>query len=136
MSLAHPWCSDSVKAVSREETVAAIKREEKIGAKYNSKLLPEGCCLLVIPLVFKHFGCWGKQAVRYLNKLAKSGRDDEGNGETDFKNNWRSIISVALQRCNVKVVSDKVISIARLERRNVVCSGYFCMLQDRNGVVC
>ena len=33
-----------------------------------------------------------------------------------------------------KSVSDKVISIARLERRNVVCS-LFCMIQDRNGPI-
>ena len=75
MSLAHPWCLDSA---SREEGVAAMKREEKKEAKYNSKLLPRGSCPLVIPLVFEHFGRWGKQAVRYLNKLAKSARDDEG----------------------------------------------------------
>ena len=62
VSLAHPWCLDSVKAASREEGVAAMKREEKKEAKYNSELLPEGSCPLVIPLVFQHFGCWGEQA--------------------------------------------------------------------------
>ena len=61
VSLAHPWCLDSVKAASREG-VAAMKREEKKEAKYNSELLPEGSCPLVIPLVFQHFGCWGEQA--------------------------------------------------------------------------
>ena len=29
VSLAHPWCLDSVKAASREEGVTAMKREEK-----------------------------------------------------------------------------------------------------------
>ncbi len=71
VSLAHPWCLDSVKAASREEGVAAMKREEKKKAEYNSELLPEGSCLLVTPLVFKHFGRWGEQVVRYLNKLAR-----------------------------------------------------------------
>ena len=34
---------------------------------------------MVIPLVFEHFGPWGnKQLIKYLNKLAKSARDDEG----------------------------------------------------------
>ena len=122
MSLAHPLCLDSVKAASREG-VAAIKQEEKKEAKYNSELLPEGSCPLVIPLVFEHFGRWGKQAVRYLNKLAKSARDEEGRrNETDFKTKWRSIISVTLQCCNTKVVSNKTISIAKLERQNVVCA--------------
>ena len=100
-----------------------MKRDEKKEAKCNSELLPEGSCPLVIPLVFEHFGRWGKQAVRYLNKLAKSARDDERRrNETDFKTKWRSITSVTLRRCNAKVVSDKLISIVRLERRNVVCA--------------
>ena len=74
-------------------------------------------------LVFKHFGGWGKQTVRYLNKLAKSANNDEGRrNETDFKTKCQSIISVTLQRCNAKVVSDKLISVARLECRNVVCT--------------
>ena len=55
-----------------------MKRKEKKEAKYNSELLPEGSCPLVTSLVFKHFGCWGKQGVRYLNKLAKSARDEDG----------------------------------------------------------
>ena len=93
-----------------------MKQEEKKEAKYNSELLPEGSCPLVIPLVFEHFGRWSKQTVRYLNKLAKSARDEEGRrNETDFKTKWRSIIiSVILQHCNAKVVSDKLISKARL----------------------
>ena len=100
-----------------------MKRAKEKEEKYNSELLPEGSCPLVIPLVFKHFGRWGEQAVRYLNKLAKSARDEEGRrNETDFKTKWQSIISVTLQRCNAKVTSDKLISIARLERRNVVCA--------------
>ena len=108
VSLAHPLCLDSVKAASREEGVAAMKREEKKEAKYNSELLPEESCPLVIPLVFKHFGCWGKLAVRYLNKLGKSARDEEGRqNETDFKTKWRSILSVTLHGCNAKVVSNK-----------------------------
>ena len=49
VSLADPWCLDSVKAGSREEGVAAMKREKKKEAKYNSELLPEGSCPLVIP---------------------------------------------------------------------------------------
>ena len=66
-----------------------MKLEEKKEAKYNSEMLPEGSCPLVISLVFEHFGCWGEQAVRYLNKLAKSARDDEGRrNETDFKTKW------------------------------------------------
>ena len=100
-----------------------MKRDEKKEAKCYSELLPEGFCPLVIPLVFEHFGRWGEQAVRYLNKLAKSARDDEGRrNETDFKTKWRSITSVTLRCCNAKVVSDKLISIVRLERRNVVCA--------------
>ena len=64
----------------------------------------------------------GEQAVKYLNKLAKSARHDKGKrNKTKFKK-WQSIISVTLQRCNAKVVSNKLISIARLEHRNVVCS--------------
>ena len=89
VSLAHLWCLDSMKAASREEGVAAMKREEKKEANYNSELPPEESCPLVIHLVFKHFGCWGEQAVRYLNKLAKSARDDEGKRkEIDFKTKW------------------------------------------------
>ena len=61
VSLAHPWCLDSVKAASREEGVAAMKREEKKEEKYNFELLPERSCPLVIPLVFQHFGRWGEQ---------------------------------------------------------------------------
>ena len=52
-----------------------MKQKEKKEAKYNSELLPQGSCPLVIPLVFDHFGRWGKQSVRYLNKLTKSARD-------------------------------------------------------------
>ena len=51
------------------------------------------------------------------NKLAKSARDEEGRrNEIDFKTKWRSIISVTLQHCNAKVISNKLISITRLER--------------------
>ena len=68
--------------------------------------------------------------------MAKSARNEEGRrAETDFKTKWRSIISATLQRCNSKVVSDILISIARLERQNVVCAVYFCMLQERYGLV-
>ena len=56
VSLAHPWCLDSVKAASTEEGIAAMKREEKKEAKYNSEQLTEGSCPLVNPLVFQHFG--------------------------------------------------------------------------------
>ena len=41
VSLAHPWCLDSLKATSIKG-VAAMKWEEKKEAQYNSKLLPEG----------------------------------------------------------------------------------------------
>ena len=34
VSLAHPWCLDSVKAACREG-LEAMKREEKKGGKYN-----------------------------------------------------------------------------------------------------
>ena len=62
VSLAHPWCLDLVKAASREEGVATMIREEKKETTCNSELLPEGSCPLDIPLVFEHFGRWGKQA--------------------------------------------------------------------------
>lgn len=89
-------------AASREEGVAAMKREKKKGVKYQSELLPGGSSPRVIPLVFEQFGRWGKQAVKYLNKLAKSARDDEGRrNEVEFKTKWRSIISVTLQQRNV-----------------------------------
>ena len=100
-----------------------MKWKKKKETKDNSELLQERSCRLVIPLVFVHFGRWGKQAVKYLNRLAKNARDDEERrNETDFKTKWQSILSVTLQRCNVKIASDKLISIARLERRNVVCA--------------
>ena len=107
-----------MKAVSKEEEeVAAMKREEKKEAKYNSELLPESP---VIPLAFEILAV-GENKVKYLKCWQKVRARDDEMIETEFKKKWRSIISVTLQRCNAKVVSDKLISIARLERRNVVC---------------
>ena len=62
VSLAHPWCLDSVKAAAREEGVAAMKREEKKEAKYNSELLPEGPAHWSFLLFSNIFGRWGEQA--------------------------------------------------------------------------
>ena len=89
VSLAHPWCLDSVKVASREEGVAVMKQEEKKEANIILSFRQKGPVYWSFLLFLNFLAVLGEQAVRYLNKLAKSARDDEGRqNETDFKTKW------------------------------------------------
>ena len=77
-SLAHPFSKDTVNQAAKEERFAATKREEKKIQKYSNQERPGLYSPTFKPLVFEHFGCWGKQAESYLNQLARRMRDQEG----------------------------------------------------------
>lgn len=61
-----------------------------------------------------------------MNKLAKRSKDDKDKkNETEFKTEWRSTITVTLQKCNAKVIVDKLARIARITHQDVMYSVQF-----------
>ena len=95
--------------------IVASRKEDRKKVKHNQGLLPGGIKPSLFPLVLEHFVRWGMQASNYLNKLAKSSRDDEGKkNKAQFKTKWRSLISIQLQRNLAKVIADKLYIIHRM----------------------
>ena len=109
ISLAHPWRADILSYASWEDGVAALKREEKKIEKYQQEARPGGSAPNLIPLVFEHFGRWGSEAEKFLNKLSKRSRNEEGKlNASEFKTYWRRLFSITLQRCNSNVLQEKL----------------------------
>ena len=80
--------------------VAALKRENKKIEKYNGERHIGGNSSELVPLVCEHFGYWGKDSVRFLNRISLRSRDDDGKiNSAEFKTYWRHVLSVTLQRC-------------------------------------
>ena len=63
----------------------------------------------VVPLVFEHFGRWGKKAETYLDNLSKLSKDGFGkSNRVEFKDYWHQRIAIQLQRCNANVLLKKI----------------------------
>ena len=69
---------------------AAAQRDEKKKEKYRKKLIPEGSTAIPIPLVIEHYGTWGVERQRFLQKLAKKAADEVGKpNEAEFVTTWK-----------------------------------------------
>ena len=120
ISLAHPWCPDIISAAGLNNGVAALKRENKKIKKYNGERHSGGNSSDLVPLVCEHFGYWGKDSVRFLNRISLRSRDDDGKiNSAEFKTYWRRVLSVTLQRCNTSIINRKMDRLACLH----VCTG-------------
>ena len=109
VSLAHPWCADILSRAAREDGAAAVRREERKVEKYQSKVLPGGLCLNFVPLVMEHFSRSGRQEQSFLSQLSQLSKNiDLCNSDHNFKCYWRRRFAVALQRCNAKVLIQKM----------------------------
>ena len=109
VALAHPFSSDAQRKASQEGSSAAARREERKRVKYQARVLPDTSSLSFTPLVFEHFWRWGMAAMDFLNSLARKSRDVKGRkNEADFRGFWQKKFSVILQRCNAKVMLNKL----------------------------
>ena len=109
VSLAHPWCSDIISKAAWQDGAAALRREEKKIEKYQKETRPGGFSPNLIPLVFEHYGRWGTEAEKFLNKISHRSRDEDSKSNTaDFKTYWRRLFSVTLQNCNSSVIQRKI----------------------------
>ena len=66
------------------------------------------CLPDLIPLVFEHFGHWGKSAELFLQKLADKSKSVGDAKSAEFITDWRRQLSVLLQNCNSKVILKKI----------------------------
>ena len=56
-----------------------------------------------VPLVLKHFGRWGEEALRFLDQLSRKNQN-----VVQFKSHWTKRLSVILQKCNTRVLLKKL----------------------------
>ena len=115
VSLAHPWALDVVSKAAKEEGAAGLKRESLKESLYASRDRPASLnTTSFVPLVFEHFGRWGLEAQKFLNHLAMISKTfDMTDCSLDtFKSLWRTRFSVALQKCNAKVIIQKMTHIS------------------------
>ena len=62
----------------------------------------------VTPLVMEHFGRWGEEEKKFLQKISKHSLDKIGRPNApEFIDYWRKRFSVQLQKCNAKVLLKK-----------------------------
>ena len=105
--MAHPWSSD-IFPKSAEEYGAAAKRKEEKMDKYRKVRLPGGSMVKVTSLVLEHFGRWGEEGKKFLQKLSKHSSDKIGRPNApEFIDYWRKRFSVQLQKRNAKVLLKK-----------------------------
>ena len=92
VSLAHPWCSDIISKAAWQDGAAALRREEKKIEKYQKETRPGGFSPNLIPLVFEHYGRWGTEGEKFLNKISHRSTDEDSKSNTaDFKTYWRRL---------------------------------------------
>ena len=78
-------------------------------ARYKQHKLPGGSGVKVVSLVMEHFGSWGEEARKFLQKLAAFSSDEAGRpNAAEILDFWRKMFSVQLQKCNVQVISKKL----------------------------
>ena len=61
VALAHPWASDILPRAATTGGSAAMRREQIKENKYAQERLPGEYSPTVVPLVFEHFGRWGRK---------------------------------------------------------------------------
>ncbi|XP_065842630.1 uncharacterized protein [Oscarella lobularis] len=98
ISLAHPWSSEASRRSAVEDCAAAIIREEAKVEKYDANIRPSGAAARFYPLVFEHFGHWGKLADKFFKVFLTHVERTEGKSErNEFACYWRRRLSVLLQ---------------------------------------
>ena len=75
IALVHPWSSEIEVLSATTQRAVATRRENLKIKRYDQELLPGGFQPIFVPIVFKHFGCWGEKAEDYLKKLSQLSRD-------------------------------------------------------------
>ena len=109
ISFSHPWSLDTIRQAGQEDGYAALKREGKKMEKYGHEVLLCGSKPDLIPLVFEHFGHWGKSAELFLQKLAEKSKSvGDAKSAAKFTTDWRRRLSVLFQNCNSKVILKKI----------------------------
>ena len=68
IALAHPWSNKIEGLSATTERAAATRRENLNIKKYDQELMPGGFRPKFVPIVFKHFGCWGEKAERLFEE--------------------------------------------------------------------
>ena len=129
ISIAHPWAGHTLSQSAIEDGVAAAKREQEKAQKYANEWDIWGNPSNCIPIVFEHFGCWGKQANQFLHHLSLQSVDEDGNPNShEFKTFWRRCLSVALQRCNASVITRKLTRLCeKVDRDSYINSCQFLL---------
>ena len=90
------------------------KRQNTLNTNYPGEGGSESKC---VPLVLKHFGRWGEEALRFLNQLSRKNQN-----VVQFKSHWRKRLSIILQKCNARVLLKKL---SRLSCDNIVADDLF-----------
>ena len=58
---------------------------------------------------FEHFGRWGQDGMKFLHRLSHQSVNEDGKKNSkEFMTFWRCCLSVALQRCNARVIGRKL----------------------------
>eukprot|EP00118_Oscarella_pearsei_P021720 m.246190 g.246190 ORF g.246190 m.246190 type:complete len:164 (+) comp40260_c0_seq1:1697-2188(+) len=99
----------TLRSAALSDGVAAAAREDRKCELYKKNHPVDGSRLDFVPLVFEHFGRWGKQAEDFLVKLGwrvKSGAG--GKVMNEFLCFWRRHLSVVLQRSHASVLLRKL----------------------------
>ncbi|XP_062507491.1 uncharacterized protein LOC134183920 [Corticium candelabrum] len=108
IALAHPWSSDTFPMSAEIDEAAAKWREERKNSRYKKERLPGGTSVSLIPLVLEHYERWGKEAWKFLQKLAEQSSDEFGRpNPSEFLDFWRKRFAIQLQRCNASVIRRK-----------------------------
>ena len=72
IAIAHCWTSDTFPKSAEIDGAATKRREERKHSRYKLERLPGGTSVSLIPLVLEHYGRWGEEAWKFLQKLAES----------------------------------------------------------------
>ena len=71
IELAHPWSSDTFPKSAEIDEATAKRREERKHSRYKKERLLGGTSVSLIHLVLEHYGRWGEEAWKFLQKLAE-----------------------------------------------------------------
>ena len=108
IALAPSWSSDTFPKSAEIDGAAAKRLEERKHSRYKKERLPGGTSVSLIPLVLEHYGRWGEEEWRFLQKLAEQSSDEFGRpNPPEFLDFWRKRFAVQLQRCNASVIRRK-----------------------------
>ena len=109
IAMAHPWRLDVFPQSRMKEGVAAKRREERKEAKYNKLYSSMGEKSSVVPLVFNHFGRWGKRQ----KHICQVWHQDQEMKQGERMYQTSNVIGDDVQKCNAKVIAKKISKLSR-----------------------